>query len=91
MRQDNEAMLHTLKLNIKYECPIKYGYKRFEVRKNDRDFQVGDIIEFIGVDDNGNILGTTLPYYQITYILKDFPQGLKKGYVVLGIEEDDTI
>ena len=91
MRRDNETMLHTLKLNIRYIFDIEFGYKKFEVRKNDRDFRVGDIIKFIGVDDNGKIIDYALPYYQITYILKDFPQGLKKGYVVLGIEEDDTI
>lgn len=36
---------HELKLDIKYFDDVKSGKKNFEVRKNDRDFQVGDILE----------------------------------------------
>lgn len=36
---------HDLKLDIKYFDDVKSGKKNFEIRKNDRDFQVGDILE----------------------------------------------
>lgn len=36
---------HELKLDIKYFDDVKSGKKNFEIRKNDRDFQVGDILE----------------------------------------------
>ena len=36
---------HELKLEIKYFDDVKSGKKNFEIRKNDRDFQVGDILE----------------------------------------------
>ncbi|MDG4985166.1 DUF3850 domain-containing protein [Lactococcus lactis] len=36
---------HDLKLDIKYFEDVKSGKKNFEIRKNDRDFQVGDILE----------------------------------------------
>lgn len=36
---------HELKLDIKYFDEVKDGNKNFEIRKNDRDFKVGDILE----------------------------------------------
>ncbi|RZI48444.1 DUF3850 domain-containing protein [Lactococcus kimchii] len=36
---------HELKLDIKYFDDVESGKKNFEIRKNDRDFQVGDILE----------------------------------------------
>ncbi len=36
---------HELKLDIKYFDDVKSGKKNFEIRKNDRDFQVGDVLE----------------------------------------------
>lgn len=37
--------IHELKLDIKYFDAVKNGNKNFELRKNDRDYQVGDILE----------------------------------------------
>lgn len=36
---------HELKLDDKYFDEVKSGKKNFEIRKNDRNFQVGDILE----------------------------------------------
>ncbi|MFK4941218.1 DUF3850 domain-containing protein [Lactococcus petauri] len=35
---------HELKLDVKYFNEVKNGTKNFEIRKNDRDFKVGDIL-----------------------------------------------
>lgn len=37
--------IHELKLDIKYFDDVKNGNKNFEIRKNDRDYQIGDILE----------------------------------------------
>ena len=37
--------IHKLKLDTRYFNNVKSGKKKFEIRKNDRDFQVGDILE----------------------------------------------
>ncbi|WP_339012617.1 DUF3850 domain-containing protein [Lactococcus garvieae] len=37
--------IHELKLDIKYFEDVKSGKKNFEIRKNDRDFQIGDVLE----------------------------------------------
>ena len=83
--------LHILKILPKYYLAVASGEKTFELRKNDRDYQVGDLIIFTDTD------GT--PYmtqhkektpFRITYILKDASEyGLKDGYCILGIKRLD--
>lgn len=87
---------HDLKLNIEFCDAVLSGEKTFEVRKNDRSFQTGDLIRFIPTDGTSyrssdgtvrehaqhEISGHT---YKITYILNGW--GIKNGYVVLGIKE----
>jgi hypothetical protein len=43
---------HVLKLDQKWQRAVDLGRKNFEIRRNDRDFQVGDTIQFYrgGVD-----------------------------------------
>ena len=88
--------LHELKILHKYLVDISIGKKTFELRKNDRDYQVGDLIRFIDVreDDSTanknqiepNIDENTL--YRITYVLKDVEKyGLGKDYCILAIKK----
>lgn len=80
--------LHTLKIKEEYYWEILKGSKTFELRKNDRDYQVGDLILF--TDLSGELLNQysdIQPIFVITYILENVPQyGLKDGYCILGIK-----
>lgn len=71
---------HRLKVDRKYWPAIIDGRKSFEVRRNDRDFQTGDIIEMHPIDDVASLVSR-----RITYVLHTFPEGLQPGYVVLGL------
>jgi hypothetical protein len=77
--------LHILKIERKYFFDIMFKNKKFELRKDDRGFKVGDLIHFVNVD------GTEIPDYshavfKIGYILRDVPQyGLDKDYCVMQI------
>lgn len=75
--------MHKLKLNIKYCDSVYDGTKTFEVRFNDRNYEVGDMIKFIPVNEAGANVGhpVSKEQYTITYILKDV--GLQDGYVAL--------
>ena len=80
-------MLHQLKIKQCYLCHILEGNKTFEVRKNDRDFQVGDTIRFLPLDDenyNAYSYVSPIPEYRINYILSDFG-GLQQNHVCLAI------
>lgn len=61
---------HELKLLDKYyQDVVVKRIKQFEIRKNDRDFQVGDIVSFTNVD------GKNRPhksYFLITYVQRIF-------------------
>lgn len=77
-----EKRHHFLKTVQPYFDNQKSGAKPFEVRKNDRDFAVGDILclqEFAPPD---TYTGQEL-LREVTYILDD-PDYCKDGFVVLG-------
>ena len=44
--------LHELKILHEYLVDVDLGKKTFELRKNDRDYQVGDLIRFIDVRED---------------------------------------
>ena len=68
--------LHELKIRHEYLIDVTLGTKTFELRKNDRDYQVGDLIHFIDIRED-NTKNDIEPYidenqlYRITYVLKN--------------------
>lgn len=78
---------HKIKLNEEFCDAVLSGDKNFEIRKNDRGYQKGDIIKFIPITNMGltffHPVGDTS--YEITYVLSGW--GIKEEYVVFGIEE----
>ena len=77
-------MQHELKILPKYFNDVYTKVKPFELRKNDRDFQVGDVI-YLREYDGENYTGRTLVVF-VTYVLKDcIAYGLQDGYCILGI------
>ena len=86
--------LHELKIKDEYMDAILFGRKTFELRKNDRDYQAGDLIKFNVVCKDGTIetekylsIYLNKELYKIIYVLKDVPQyGLDADYCILGIK-----
>lgn len=82
---------HILKLNKDYVDLVMLNIKKFELRKNDRDYQIDDKIHFVDVDGNdfNNHFRTqdSTNLFVITYILQDVPEyGLDEDFCILGIE-----
>lgn len=79
--------IHELKTDILFYGAVACGNKTFEIRKDDRNFQVGDILhlqEYRPLE--GKYTGNSLKMV-ITYILSYAPYyGLKPGYVIMGIK-----
>ncbi|EOS7882279.1 DUF3850 domain-containing protein [Enterococcus hirae] len=73
-------MTHELKILPVYFEAVVNGRKQFEIRKNDRDFQVGD--QLILKEWNKDGFTGRACQSEITYIT-DYMQ--KNGYVVLSI------
>lgn len=75
-------MLHELKILPCSFCDVLSGRKRFEVRKNDRNFKVGDAFVLLEFDLDHGYTGRYYMDY-IKYVLEDASvYGLKDGYVI---------
>lgn len=78
------AKTHELKITPKYFKDVVDGDKNFELRKNDRDFKVGDSL-MLKEFDSGAYKGDSVQVV-VTYILVGGEYSLDKDYVILGIE-----
>ena len=75
---------HELKILPQYFQAVWSGIKTFELRKDDRDYQRGDIL-VLREWDGENYTGSAI-CVKVTYILQNAEKyGLKDGYVIMGI------
>ena len=73
------------KILPEYFRAVRSREKTFELRKDDSDYQVGDILDLR--DWDGEKYTGNRVVRQITYILRDCPEyGLMLGYCILGIQ-----
>ena len=86
-------MIHELKILPEYFKAVAGGVKTFELRKNDRNYKVGDTLllrEWNPIETN---IITNLSFTgnkvraKITYILNGGSYGLDKDYCILGIKK----
>lgn len=78
---------HVLKIREPYFSDILNGLKTFEIRKNDRNYKVGDRLTLQLYPYSNDITKEKELSVEITYILKDIPEyGLDKDYCILGFK-----
>lgn len=68
---------------------VRLGNKNFELRKDEDDIRIGDILVLDEWKDTGNALTSGYTGWrlrrQVKYVLRDVPQlGLKEGYCIIG-------
>ena len=74
---------HSLKIYPGFFVPLKFGEKTFELRYDDRGYQIGDILNLREWSEKeGGYSGREIEF-EVTYILSDF--GLLKGFVVMSL------
>lgn len=79
------ARRHVLKTWPMYFQPMVEGHKTFELRKNDRDFRVGDVLELREYDLANDHYSGRFIEVVVTYVLERGELGLAVGFCVLGI------
>lgn len=84
---------HELKSWPEFFAPVYDNVKRFELRKNDRKFKVGDTLHLKEFDDRAGKYTGRSCIRRIVYLLDGVGSGsitplhgLNRGYVILGIE-----
>lgn len=76
---------HELKIAPQYFGHVCAGLKNFEIRKNDRDFRVGDTVRFYEWNQWEGYSGSATRTVTISYVLKDVPEyGLAPGFCIFG-------
>ena len=78
--QENGQKVHHIKLGASFFGEVERGERTFELRKNDRDYKKGDILEMMEFKDGKNT-GRTVRVL-VTYILTEFA-GLEEGYCIM--------
>lgn len=72
---------HKIKCEKKYYQAIERGKKKFELRLNDRNYQVGDTVTLLEVD--GGVWTTrSLPPVEIQYVLQGGVYGLPEDMCI---------
>lgn len=80
-------MTHAVKTWLNYFKPQESGEKLFELRKDDRPYNVGDFFLSQEFDNAKNEYTGKETTYIITYILRDADFfGLKNGYCILQLK-----
>ena len=74
---------HDIKLAATWYNDVRSGKKKFELRKNDRDYKVGDKLIMHEVCD-GMETGRLIKA-KIVYMLEEY-KGLEESYCILGTE-----
>lgn len=80
-------MIHQVKCEHKFFEDVIRGNKLFEVRKNDRNYQVGDYLAMNELTDDKTSYTRRSAMFVIDYVIRyeDMPLALGYDYVVLGI------
>lgn len=94
MSHRTDGIDHELKVWPPYYQDVQDNRKAFEIRRNDRDFKVGDIClmrEYRPATHGfpGSFTGRSVRR-EIIYVLPDGEFGVLHGFVVLGIRPVDT-
>lgn len=77
-------MTHELKIIPKWFTLVSKGIKNFEIRKNDRDYKIGDTL-ILKEWEKGRYTGREIKR-EVEYVFYgDGSYGLAEGYCILGL------
>lgn len=81
-------MTHVLKTTYEAWHAVESGAKRFEVRKNDRLYQTGDIVELqcLRQGDCSLLYSSQTLRFRVGFVLHGGQFGLQDGYVAFQLE-----
>lgn len=79
---------HNLKTWPPFFEAVLEGRKTFELRRDDRGFEVGDVLQLQEWNPEAAALTGRVVDRQVAYLVRNVPEfGLQPGFVVLGLAE----
>lgn len=81
--------IHELKVWPRFFEALLDRSKTFEFRKNDRNFQVGDLLVLKEWDPDAKDYTGRWLHREITYVLSDWEAAIAADYVILGLMDFD--
>jgi hypothetical protein len=82
-------MTHHLKTWPQYFEEVYNGKKNFELRKNDRGFQIGDVLVLKEWSSETQDYTGRKISKKVEYALEGGSLGLEKGYVIMALSDMD--
>lgn len=82
--------VHELKCWPKYFAAIRAGEKNFEIRRNDRDFQVGDMLVLQEFDPETDAYTGQTETRMVRFLLSEEDRGVIHGFVAIGFAAAPT-
>ena len=79
-------MVHSIKIQKTYFESVLNDTKTFELRKNDRGYEVGDNLILNEIDENNRYTGRNITVV-VTYILNGPVYGLPSGYCIMAVKK----
>lgn len=84
----SQGKLHELKTWPEHFRCVEAGWKTFELRKNDREFEVGDVLALHEYVPDTNKYTGRVCFRRITHVLPGGSFGLEDGYVALSLSRE---
>lgn len=83
-------MIHELKTWPQFFARIFTGQKKFELRKDDRHYEIGDSLHLKEFDPTSNEYTGREKIVQVVYVLRGTEEteafGLRNGYCIMSIQ-----
>lgn len=78
-------LTHKLKIWPEYFEEIRAGRKTFEIRRNDRDYRIGDVLELHEWSPETGQFTLSAMAAKVTYLIEGPAFGIGEGWVVMSI------
>lgn len=83
-------MEHELKTWPEFFKASISGKKKFEVRKNDRNFQVGDELVLREWEPGSGYYTDRKAVFYVDYVLSGYNWGIRKDFIVMSVTPRDS-
>lgn len=81
------TLVHHLKIQTEFFEAVNKGLKKFEIRRNDRDFKIGDWVFLENFNPKTNSYEPGIIKVEIIYIIEGGQFGIEEGFIIFGFNK----